>query len=53
MRMHYLGWSVTHVFVLLYEEPTLRKSFRPEYETYCAHVPRWIPRFNPWRGDTE
>jgi protein-S-isoprenylcysteine O-methyltransferase Ste14 len=44
-----LGWLVTHLFVLTYEEPTLRKSFGAEYETFCAHVSRWIPRFTPWR----
>ena len=42
-----LGWLVMHLFVLTYEEPTLRKSFGAEYETVCAHVPRWIPRFTP------
>jgi protein-S-isoprenylcysteine O-methyltransferase Ste14 len=44
---------VFHLFVVTYEEPTLRKSFGPEYETFCAHVPRWMPRFSPWREDTE
>jgi protein-S-isoprenylcysteine O-methyltransferase Ste14 len=33
------------VFVLLYEEPTLRRSFGEEYQRYCTYVPRWIPRF--------
>jgi hypothetical protein len=23
-------------------------KFSEEYETFCAHVPRWIPRFRPW-----
>src|SRR5262249_30435439 len=32
-------------FVLLYEEPTLRRKFGREYEQYCAEVPRWFPRF--------
>jgi protein-S-isoprenylcysteine O-methyltransferase Ste14 len=31
-------------FVLLYEEPKLRKTYGAEYEAYCARVPRWIPR---------
>ena len=31
-------------FVLLYEEPKLRKTYGAEYEAYCAEVPRWIPR---------
>lgn len=33
----------THLFVLLYEEPTLRRSFGQEYQTYCEHVHRWLP----------
>ena len=33
-----------HIFVIAYEEPTLRSSFGAEYETYCARVPRWLPR---------
>jgi protein-S-isoprenylcysteine O-methyltransferase Ste14 len=43
----WLGFSL---FVLLYEEPTLRKSFGAEYEEFCANVPRWIPRMQPWQG---
>ena len=34
---------VTHLFVLLYEEPTLHRSFGPEYEVYCHSVHRWLP----------
>jgi protein-S-isoprenylcysteine O-methyltransferase Ste14 len=34
----------THLFVLLYEEPTLRRTFGQEYEAYCLHVRRWWPR---------
>ena len=37
-----------HGFVLLYEEPTLRKRYGAEYARYCQHVPRWIPRVIPW-----
>jgi protein-S-isoprenylcysteine O-methyltransferase Ste14 len=33
-----------NVFVLLYEEPTLRRKFGEEYEAYCKRVPRWLPR---------
>lgn len=43
-------WLAAHVFVLTYEEPTLRRTFGAEYETYCAHVPRWIPRLSPWHN---
>jgi protein-S-isoprenylcysteine O-methyltransferase Ste14 len=39
-----------HLFVLLYEEPTLRGKFGGEYEEYCKHVRRWWPRVKPWTG---
>jgi len=44
-------WLGFHVFVLAYEEPTLRNTFAAEYATYCANVPRWVPRLAPWKGD--
>ncbi len=34
----------THVFVIVYEEPTLRQTFGAEYESYCKQVHRWWPR---------
>lgn len=37
-----------HLFVLLYEEPTLRKKFGADYEQYCRNVRRWLPRLRPW-----
>jgi protein-S-isoprenylcysteine O-methyltransferase Ste14 len=40
-----LVWVLFHTFVVLYEEPTLRKTFGAEYESFRANVPRWIPRF--------
>jgi protein-S-isoprenylcysteine O-methyltransferase Ste14 len=40
-------WLLFHLFVLLYEEPTLRTTFGAEYESFCAEVPRWIPRPTP------
>ena len=43
-------WLLFHLFVLVYEEPTLRASFGSDYERFCTAVPRWIPRFTPWRG---
>jgi protein-S-isoprenylcysteine O-methyltransferase Ste14 len=46
-----LVWLAFHLFVLAYEEPTLRASFGREYEAFCAGVPRWIPRLSPWSGD--
>jgi protein-S-isoprenylcysteine O-methyltransferase Ste14 len=43
-------WVGFYLFVLIYEEPTLRNSYGREYEEFCANVPRWIPRLRPWRG---
>ena len=45
-------WLLAHLFVWLYEEPTLRSSFGAEYDTFVANVPRWIPRLTPWRGES-
>jgi protein-S-isoprenylcysteine O-methyltransferase Ste14 len=35
---------VTHLSIVIYEEPELRRSFGPEYEGYCHRVHRWLPR---------
>ena len=43
-----LVWLLFHIFVLAYEEPVLRAKFGPEYDAFCAEVPRWIPRLTPW-----
>ena len=34
---------LAHIFVVLYEEPTLRRTFGEEYEIYCRRVRRWWP----------
>jgi protein-S-isoprenylcysteine O-methyltransferase Ste14 len=44
-------WIAFHLFVLLYEEPTLRETFGDEYECFCANVPRWLPQLRPWRAN--
>jgi protein-S-isoprenylcysteine O-methyltransferase Ste14 len=36
---------LAHLFVVSYEEPTLRRQFGQSYEEYLRTVPRWIPRF--------
>jgi protein-S-isoprenylcysteine O-methyltransferase Ste14 len=41
---------LTHLFVIGYEEPTLRRQFGAEYREYCRHVRRWWPRWRPWKG---
>lgn len=40
--------SCLSLFVVIYEEPTLRSKFGAEYEEYCRNVPRLIPRLSPW-----
>ncbi|RFB81449.1 methyltransferase family protein [Methylovirgula sp. 4M-Z18] len=40
----------THLFVIFYEEPTLREKFGDRYMNYRAHVPRWWPLVTPWQG---
>ncbi|HEY2753934.1 isoprenylcysteine carboxylmethyltransferase family protein [Phenylobacterium sp.] len=45
-------WLAFHAFVLLYEEPTLRRAFPEDYEAFTAAVPRWRPRLRPWRAPT-
>jgi protein-S-isoprenylcysteine O-methyltransferase Ste14 len=37
-----------HVWVLIYEEPALRRSFGASYITYCERVSRWLPRVGRW-----
>ena len=34
---------VCHLVVLVYEEPTLRRTFGADYEAYCQRVRRWWP----------
>jgi len=35
---------VWHAFVVLWEEPSLERTFGDEYRAYRASVPRWLPR---------
>ncbi len=35
---------VVHLFVIFYEEPSLRRRFGESYEAYLRTVPRWLPR---------
>jgi protein-S-isoprenylcysteine O-methyltransferase Ste14 len=39
-----LLWTAFHVRVLLFEEPTLRRTFGSDFDAYVATVPRWFPR---------
>ncbi len=47
-----LYWAIwflaANLFVLGYEEPTLRRSFGPAYDRYVLRVGRWLPKPS-WR----
>jgi protein-S-isoprenylcysteine O-methyltransferase Ste14 len=43
-------WLTVHLFVVLYEEPTLSRNFGEEYAAFRANVPRWLPRLRGWKG---
>lgn len=45
-------WASVTVFIMVYEEPTLRGLFGNDYERYCSNVRRWIPRLTPYRLQT-
>ena len=36
---------ISHLFVVLYEEPALRQTFDGDYQSYCRRVGRWWPRW--------
>jgi protein-S-isoprenylcysteine O-methyltransferase Ste14 len=43
-------FAIMHLFVCLYEEPRLTRTYGDSYLSYKSNVPRWFPRLNPWRG---
>jgi len=43
-------WLAFALFVMAYEEPTLRRRYGAQYEEYCAHVRRWWPRRVAWNA---
>ncbi len=45
-------WAVITLLVMGYEEPALRRMFGGDYENYCRHVRRWIPRLRPFDKDS-
>lgn len=40
-------WIVVTIFILVHEEPALRRLFGDDYRDYCARVRRWLPRLTP------
>lgn len=41
-------WLATTIFIITFEEPTLRSKFGDDYAAYCRNVRRWIPRRRPF-----
>ncbi len=41
-------WAAVTLFIMVYEEPTLRRLFGAQYEIYCRNVHRWLPRLTPF-----
>jgi len=41
-------WLATTIFIITFEEPTLRSKFGDDYAAYCRNVRRWIPRMTPF-----
>ncbi len=35
-------WTCFQAFIVLYEEPHLRRVFGAQYDAYRRHVPRWL-----------
>jgi protein-S-isoprenylcysteine O-methyltransferase Ste14 len=38
------------LYIPLVEEHDLERRFGQDYVVYKHHVPRWFPRWEPWRG---
>jgi len=46
--LYVAGWfAIINLFVILYEEPTLRRKFGAPYERYVNEVGRWWTRRRP------
>jgi protein-S-isoprenylcysteine O-methyltransferase Ste14 len=44
--------GINAVSIPLIEEPQLANRFGRDYEEYCRHVPRLLPRLRPWTPET-
>lgn len=40
--------AIPMIFVRVYEEPKLHRTFGASYDDYRANVPGWFPRLTPW-----
>lgn len=44
---------LNNIYFTLFEEPRLIERFGEDYMEYKKNVPRWIPRFKPWKPTPE
>lgn len=47
-----IWFLVANLFVIGYEERTLRQRFGASYDEYTRRVGRWIPTFRPYTGQS-
>jgi protein-S-isoprenylcysteine O-methyltransferase Ste14 len=48
LAIYWAVWfACVNLFVIAYEEPTLRAQFGRSYDAYTQEVGRWIPRLRP------
>ena len=45
--------AINLVYIPLWEERELDRRFGESYRRYRQHVPRFVPRFRPWRQDDQ
>jgi protein-S-isoprenylcysteine O-methyltransferase Ste14 len=49
LLVYWVIWfGCANLFVIGYEEPTLRRQFGSSYDRYAKAVGRWIPRLRPY-----
>jgi protein-S-isoprenylcysteine O-methyltransferase Ste14 len=46
-------WLAFHAFIVGYEEPVLQRSYRAQFNAYCAQVRRWLPRLTPYSNPNQ
>lgn len=46
-----LFFTVNTLYFIRREEPDMQKRFGSVYERYKSAVPRWLPRFRPYKPD--
>jgi protein-S-isoprenylcysteine O-methyltransferase Ste14 len=52
----HLAWAlivlgINAIYIPLVEEPLLAQRFGDGYRDYCRHVPRLLPRWQPWEPE--